>query len=426
MTVEKFYELLNKRILVLDGATGTELQKRGMPNGVCPEKWIYDNPQIIKEVQFLYKKSGSDVVYTPTFGGTRLKLDEFGFGEKVYEINKKLASFSREIMGNDGYVAGDIAPTGKFVEPFGELKFEDAVNVYKEQAKALYDGGVDFFIIETMIDIQETRAAVIAIKEICDLPIVACMTFTEDERTLTGTDPVTAVITLQSLGVHAVGCNCSVGPDSMVKIIKKIKPYSKVPLVAKPNAGLPKLIDGKTVFDMSAHEFASFIPQFVDAGVNMIGGCCGTSFEFIKKIKEIVKDAKPQMPVIKSISAVSSARGNVMLGPNKPVCIIGERINPTGKKKLQEELRENKFNEVKRLAIEQSQNGADILDVNVGTSGINEKEAMIEAVKVLATITNLPLAIDSSNPDVIEGALRIYPGRALINSVSKKKKIIRD
>jgi len=421
MTVNNFYDLLNNKILVLDGATGTELQKSGMPQGVCPEKWAFDNPEVIMDIHKKYIDSGSDIIYSSTFGGTRLKLSEFGLGDKTYELNVKLAKLAKEAAGTKGYVAGDIAPTGKFIEPFGDFPFEDAVNVYKEQAKALLDGGVDLFVLETMIDIQEIRAALIAVKEICDLPVIASMTFNEDQLTLTGTDPVSALITLQSLGADIVGCNCSTGPDKMVEVIKKMKPFAKVPLLAKPNAGLPKLKNGKTIFDMTADEFASFVPDFLDAGVNLIGGCCGTSFEYIKKVKEKVTGSLPQKPRIKSISALSSARKTVFHEIGKNICIIGERINPTGKKKLQEELREGKFDEVKRFAVEQAQSGSDLLDVNMGMSGIDEKKMMINAVKILSSSSNLPLVIDSSNPEVIEAALRIYPGRALINSISAEK-----
>ncbi|MCK4798776.1 MAG: homocysteine S-methyltransferase family protein [Spirochaetes bacterium] len=425
MTVKEFYKILQQKILILDGATGTQLQKRGMPKGVCPEQWVVDNPDVLIDIQREYKQSGSDVVYTCTLGATSLKLEEFGLENKAYELNKRLAQISREAMGNDGYVAGDMAPTGKFIEPFGDIPFEKAVDTYKEQATGLLHGGVDFFVIETMIDIQEMRAAIIAIKEVCDLPIIACLTYSEDGFTLTGTDPISALITLQSLGAHAVGCNCSTGPDAMVKIIQKIKPYSKVPLIAKPNAGLPKLINGETIFDMGAEEYSKHIPAFLDAGVNLIGGCCGTSFEYIRLIAEQAKNFKPILPSIKSISALSSVRNYVLPESGKPLNIVGERINPTGKKKLQAELKDGKFDEVKRFTIEQAQSGASILDVNMGMAGINEKEMMVKVVKLLSTISILPLTIDSSDPEVIEAALRIYPGRALINSISAEVKKIK-
>ncbi len=421
MTKKEFNDLLKKKILVLDGATGTELQKRGLPGGVCPEKWVLENPSVIQEVQKSYFDNGSDVVYSCTFGCNRLKLEEFGLEKDVYSMNKSLAGISKAIASKNQYVAGDIAPTGLFVEPFGELPFEECVAVYKEQAQGLLDGGVDFFVIETMIDIQEMRAAVIAIKEICDLPIIASMTFGEDGFTLTGTDAVTALITLQSLGVSAFGCNCSTGPDKMLEIIQKIKPYATIPLVAKPNAGLPKLRNGKTVFDMSPEEYGTYIPAFVEAGVNLMGGCCGTSPLYIAEIAKCTKKSKPAWTLRNKLPSLSSARGHLFLDLGTPVKVIGERINPTGKKKLQESLKEGKLDEVKRFAAEQELSGASLLDVNMGMPGINEKDMMIASIKMLSSSSKLPLVIDSSDPEIIKAALRIYPGRALINSISLEK-----
>ncbi|HBD92538.1 MAG: 5-methyltetrahydrofolate--homocysteine methyltransferase [Spirochaetes bacterium GWF1_31_7] len=421
MTKKEFNDLLKKKILVLDGATGTELQKRGLPGGVCPEKWVLENPSVIQEVQKSYFDNGSDVVYSCTFGCNRLKLEEFGLEKDVYSMNKSLAEISKAIASKNQYVAGDIAPTGLFVEPFGELPFEECVAVYKEQAQGLLDGGVDFFVIETMIDIQEMRAAVIAIKEICDLPIIASMTFGEDGFTLTGTDAVTALITLQSLGVSAFGCNCSTGPDKMLEIIKKIKPYATIPLVAKPNAGLPKLKNGKTVFDMTPEEYGTFVPAFVEAGVNLMGGCCGTSPLYIAEIAKCTTKSKPVWTLRNKLPSLSSARGHLFLDLGTPVKVIGERINPTGKKKLQESLKEGKLDEVKRFAAEQESSGASLLDVNMGMPGINEKDMMIASIKMLSSSSKLPLVIDSSDPEIIKAALRIYPGRALINSISLEK-----
>ena len=425
MTVKELYQRLQQQVLILDGATGTELQKRGMPKGVCPELWVSENPGAIIDIQQAYFAAGSDAVYSCTFGGNPIKLDEFGLGERTYELNKTLAEISRKAAdsaGREKLVFGDISPTGRFVAPFGDLPFEDAVNIYKEQVRGLRDGGVDGFVIETMIDIQEMRAAVIAIKETCDLPIIASMTYSEDGYTLTGTDPLAALITLQSLGAHIIGCNCSTGPDHMLEVIRKIKPYATVPLVAKPNAGLPTLIDGQTTFTMTAEEFASYTEAFVEAGVNILGGCCGTSPEYIRLTADIARSCSPEAPRQSTLAAVSSARKAQLLTKDGPVKVIGERINPTGKKKLQASLREGKLDLVKRFAIEQERSGASLLDVNMGMSGIDEAEMMLKSVNLLATTSTLPLVIDSSHPDIIEHALRIYPGRALINSISAERK----
>ena len=416
-----FKDYLREGIMVLDGAFGTELVKRGMPKGVCPEHWVIENPESIIDIQREYVKAGSDAVFSCTLGATRLKLDEYGLGDKVVEMNRKLVQLSREAVGPDKFVAGDISTTGHFVKPFGDMPFEQAVDIYKEQVKGLLEGGVDFFVIETMIDIQETRAALLAVKESCDLPVCVCMTFDEEGRTLTGTDPVTAVITLQSLGADAVGCNCSTGPQTMLKVIEKMKPHARVPIIAKPNAGLPKLIEGKTVFSMGPEEFGGYIKAFVDAGVNMIDGCCGTSPEYIRRIAGNITGMKPVHYDVKPESAITSSRKTVHISFDNPVAIIGERINPTGKKKLQEELREGKTFEVRRFAAEQVESGAVVLDVNTGMPGIDEKETMVKLVELLSSLVETPLCIDSSSPEVIEAALRIYPGRALINSISAEK-----
>ncbi len=417
----QFKKLVSQKIQILDGATGTELQKRGMPTGVCPEQWVIENPNAIKEIQKAYIDAGSNIIYTCTFGGNRVKLEEFGLGERTFEINQRLAQLSKETAAGKCLVAGDLASTGRFIKPLGDMSFEACVDIYKEQVQGLLAGGVDLFVIETMLDIQEARAALLAVKESCDLPVCVSMSFDESMRTLTGTDPVTALITLQSLGADAVGCNCSTGPEHMVEIITKMKPYARVPLMAKPNAGLPKLVNNVTVFDMGPEEFGSFAENFIQAGVNIIGGCCGTSPEYIKELCRNCGDLKPRHFEYSEYSAITSSAKTVFFGINKPVAIVGERINPTGKKKLQAELKEGSTNEIRRFALEQMEKGADILDVNVGMPGIDEKEVMLNTVRLLGSICDAPLCLDSSSPEVLEAALRIYPGRALINSISQEK-----
>jgi len=421
MKRESFRQYLQKGFLILDGATGTELQKRGMPGGVCPEQWVVDNPWAIIDLQKKYVAAGSNVVYTCTFGGNRVKLEGFGLGDKVIELNRTLARLSREAVGDSGFVAGDLAPTGDFIEPFGDLSFEEVVDIYKEQVAGLLEGGVDYFVIETMMDIQEARAALIAVRESCDLPVCVSMTFDENRKTLTGTDAVTALITLQSLGADAVGCNCSTGPKDMLKIISQMKPYAKVPLMAKPNAGLPKLVDGKTVFDMGAEEFGTFVAPLVSAGANMIGGCCGTSPEYIEQIRKNITGLGPVAPEVKAVSALTSSRKTLFINSADKFPVIGDRINPAAEKNLQDELKEGETYEVQQLAAEQVQNGADILDINVELPGTDETESMKTVVEFIGSRFNVPVCIDSSSPEAVEKALRIYPGRALIKSISAKK-----
>jgi 5-methyltetrahydrofolate--homocysteine methyltransferase len=412
--------LLRRRIVVLDGATGTELQKRGMPSGVCPELWCLDNIHLIEGIHSEYQRAGADVVYSATFGANRIKLNQYGISD-VRGTNRELALAARRAVGKGGLVAGDMGATGRFVEPFGDLAFEEAVEIFREQAEGLAEGGVDLFVIETMIDIQEARAALIAVKEVADTFAMVTMTYEKDGRTLNGTDPVTALITLQSLGADAVGCNCSTGPEEMIQLIDDMKPYSTVPLVAKPNAGIPKLVGNRTVFTMKPLEFSFFGKEFALKGVNMIGGCCGTTPEHIEKLKGAVAKEKAWLPIRRSISAVSSARKSLLFDKDKPLVIIGERINPTGKKALQGELLEGKTALLREMAREQEKRGAELLDVNVGVPGIDETKVMAEAISALAETTDLPLVVDSAHAETMEEALRLYPGRALLNSISGEK-----
>ncbi|MFA7230601.1 MAG: homocysteine S-methyltransferase family protein [Victivallaceae bacterium] len=422
MKREDFRKLIENKIVILDGATGTELIKRGMPQGVCPELWALENPQAIIDIQRQYLQAGSDIVYVPSFGGNCCKLNEFGIAGRLAEINRELARISREaVKDRGGYTFGDLAPTGNFVEPVGNVKFEDAVNVYKEQVMALLEGGVDGFVIETMLDIQETRAALLAVKESCDLPVIISMTFEPGGRTLTGNDPLAALITLQALGADAFGCNCSTGPADMVLLMRKLKPYATIPLMAKPNAGLPKLVNGATVFEMNPEAFGAAASELVGAGANIIGGCCGTTPEHIRSLVEQAAKWRPEPPEITAISALSSSAGYSFIGQGKPLTVIGERINPTGKKNLQEELRQGKLRIVEQFAAEQATAGASVLDVNMGLSGINEKQMMVEAIKKLSQSSQRPLCIDSTDSETVEAALRIYPGRALVNSISAEK-----
>ncbi|OGP67151.1 MAG: 5-methyltetrahydrofolate--homocysteine methyltransferase [Deltaproteobacteria bacterium RBG_16_44_11] len=426
MTNGKIKNLLTKKIVILDGATGTELQKKGMPAGACPESWCLENPQVIKDIHVSYQQAGAQIVYTCTFGANRFKLQQYGVKDNVHQVNRKLAQLAKQACGKKTLVAGDIGPTGLFIEPFGKLPFEEAVDAFKEQVRGLIDGGCDLIVIETMIDIQETRAALLAVKEIKDIFTIVSMTYEEDAHTLSGTDPVSALITLQSLGADAVGCNCSTGPEKMVDLIAAMKPYATVPLTAKPNAGVPRLENGKTVFDMEAKAFAAFGRKLAAAGANMLGGCCGTTPEHIKKLAQITAGIKPKPPLIKSISALSSARRFLLLDKNKPLFIVGERINPTGKKALQQELMEGKTSLIRQMALEQEKQGASLLDINIGQPGIDEVKTIKTVVGLLSTVSRLPLVIDSSRIETIEAALRLYPGRMLINSISgETQKMVR-
>ena len=421
MTKTEFAELVKKGPILLDGATGTNLQNAGMPVGVCPEQWILENPFVMIALQKAYVEAGTDILYAPTFTANRIKLDEYGLGDKLEEMNKELIALSKEAAQGKALVAADMTMTGQQLYPIGELMFEDLVDVYKEQAEVLANAGADLFVVETMMSLQESRAAVLAIREVCDLPIMVSLTYNPDGRTLYGTDPATATVVLQSLGADAIGINCSTGPEDMIVPVRKMAEYATIPILAKPNAGLPELENGVTVYKTGPDEFAACGKQLVEAGASIIGGCCGTTPAHIKALKEAVKDMPVHAPLAKKRRVLTSERRLVEIDLNGRFMVIGERINPTGKKKLQAELKEGKLNIVRDMALDQERNGADILDVNMGMNGIDEKEMMLNTIYEVTTTVDCPLCIDSSYVEVIEAALRIYPGRALINSISMEK-----
>lgn len=422
MTREEFRDFFDNRIVFLDGATGTSLQKAGMPTGVCPEQWILEHKNVLVDLQKEYVNAGSHILYAPTFSGNRIKLLEYGLADKLEEMNKELVALSKEAAGGKALVAGDLTMTGEQLYPSGNLQFEELVDIYKEQIQCLVNAGVDLLVVETMMSLQEVRAAVIAAKEICELPVMVTMTFNEDDRTLYGTDPATAVVVLQSLGVDAVGVNCSQGPDALVSVIEEMKKYATVPLIAKPNAGIPTLNeDGETVFDMEEEDFAFHMKALVEAGASVIGGCCGTTPSYMKATIEAVSGIQVQSPLSSQGRVLCSERKTLKIPLDGKFMIVGERINPTGKKQLQSQLKEGKLDKVLEMAREQEKDGATILDINVGMNGIDEKEVMLKTIYQVSRVVDTPLCIDSSYIEVIEAALRIYPGRALINSISLEK-----
>lgn len=291
MTREKFASLAAEKVVMLDGATGTELVKAGMPKGVCPELWVYENPDIIAQLHKGYREAGSDIVYAPTFGANRFKLEEFSLETRLEQLNITLAV--RAKADTDAFVFGDLAPTGRFIEPFSDCPFEKAVEVYREQVAALIKGGVDGFVIETMIDIQETRAAILAVRSLCDLPVMVSVTFEQDGRTLNGTDVCACLAIAQSFDIDAFGCNCSAGPEKMSEWVRAMSEHARIPILAKPNAGLPKLVDGKTVFDMGPEEFSEKSLMLHQAGASIIGGCCGTTPRHIQLAAQKLRDCSP-------------------------------------------------------------------------------------------------------------------------------------
>lgn len=421
----QFKQFIDSKIIMLDGATGSNLMDNGMPVGVCPEKWILDNPKHLINLQRDYIKAGSNIVLAPTFTANRIKLAEYGLEKDIIDINERLVGLSKKAIAEEGYrayVAGDLTMTGKQLKPIGTMELEELIDVYKEQAQILVKAGVDLFIVETMMNLAEARAALIAIKEVCDLPVMVSLTFNEDGKTLFGQTPETSVVVLQSLGADAVGINCSTGPDKMIPLVKRMLKYAKVPVFAKPNNGMPELIDGVTKYTMTPSEFASYGKELVDAGVRAIGGCCGTTPKHISELKKYTRNVNVAEEETTTRGVLASEYKICDIDIDGNFIIIGERINPTGKKMLQEELRAGKMDMVISMAEEQVAAGAKVLDINMGMNGIDELAMMKEAIYQVMSTVDVPLCIDSSHIDIIEEALRIYPGRALINSISLEEK----
>ena len=426
MTREEFKELA-KGLIYLDGATGSNLVKAGMPSGVCPEQWILEHPEVMLELQEKYVAAGTNILYAPTFTANRVKLAEYGLEDNLKPMIHELVMISRKAAataaeGQKVYVAGDLTMTGEQLKPMGSMELETLIDVYKEQILALAEAGVDLLVVETMMSLAEARAALIAAKEVCGLPVMVTMTFEPDGRTLFGTDAKTAAIVLESLGACAVGVNCSTGPAHMKEIISCMVSHTKeIPIIAKPNAGLPFLDEqGHTCYNMDPEEFAEEMKLLVEAGATVLGGCCGTTPEFIKGLYDIFGKEIGAMPARRdpAVRYLTSERQTVGFGLDGNFIVVGERINPTGKKLLQAQLREGNMDKVLQFAEEQEKCGAQILDVNMGMSGIDEKDMMLRALQEVSGVTSLPLSLDSSHVDVLEAALRHYPGRALINSVS--------
>ena len=425
MTREEFSTLSKCHILYLDGATGSNLVKAGMPSGVCPEQWILEHRDVMLKLQKDYVQAGTNILYAPTFTANRIKLSEYHLEKNMSAMIHELVAISREAAtsspGHTVLVAGDLTMTGEQLKPMGKMELEDLIDIYKEQILSMVDAGVDLLVVETMMSLAETRAALIAAKEVCDLPVIATLTFEADGRTLFGTDAKTAAIVLESLGASAIGANCSTGPAQMESIISDMVTHTRIPVIAKPNAGLPFLDEnGNTCYNMEAEEFAEEMEILVNAGAAILGGCCGTTPEFIRQIHDRfgteAKATAARRP--EGIRYLTSERITHSFGLEDGFFVVGERINPTGKKALQAQLREGNFEKVIQFAEEQETCGAKVLDINMGMSGIDEKLCMLRALEEVSGVTNLPLSLDSSYVEVLEAALRNYPGRALVNSVS--------
>ena len=438
MTKQEFREKVQEKILILDGATGSNLLKRGMPYGVCTELWVTEHRDVMIQLQREYIEKGSDIIYAPTFSGNRVKLKEYGLLERMEELNRELVEISKEAAQGNALVAGDITMTGAQLEPMGDMTFDELIDIYKEQIEILVKAGVDLLVVETMMSLQETRAAVIAAGEMCELPVMATLSFKENGKTLYGVSAKSAVAVLQGLGVDAVGINCSAGPDKMLSVIEEMKKYATVPVIAKPNAGMPKLMpDGTTSYDMDAETFAEYMEKLVDAGADLIGGCCGTTPEFIGKIAKpvgkTVRQKEERIPVQTAEGqnpTQQTEEQTIFLASEREVysftsgqkLTVGGLIDFSKNQELVEDYQEEIFDTAVDLAFEMEDEEADIIRICVsaeekdraagssGTSEINEAEAILAVAEELSRNVNLPLMMASTSPETIEYVCRHFSG----------------
>lgn len=407
-------EKIRKEITYFDGGAGTLLQSWGLKAGEYPENWNISNPDKIVEMHRMYLDAGTQIITSNTFGANSLKFDNL---EEI--INAAIANAQKAVEGYNAYVALDVGPLGKMLEPLGDLPFEKAVEIFSETIRIGAKAGADLVLIETMNDSYEAKAALLAAKESCNLPVFVTCVYDESKKLMTGADPAAMIAMLEGLGADAIGMNCSLGPKQMVEIVPEFAKYSSVPIIVNPNAGLPRNVNGKTVFDIDADEFSDIMCDIVKAGATIIGGCCGTTPDHIRKTVEKTGNLPFTLPEKKNYTVVSSYTHAVEIG-NAPV-IIGERINPTGKKRFKEALRQNDIGYILNEGLAQNKKGVSILDVNVGLPEIDEPEMMVSVIKALQSVIDLPLQIDTVDISAMERAMRIYNGKALINSVNGKE-----
>lgn len=416
----KFRKFLQNNIVILDGGMGTLLQQNGLIPGEYPERWNASHQNIVIEIEKAYFDAGANVVATNTFGANGLKFDDEEL-DKLVTLAIKNAKVARKLStgSQEKYISLSIGPSGRMLKPYGDFEFEDCVQLFSKVVRIAEKEGVDLYTIETMNDSYETKAAVLAVKENSNKPIIVTNAYGSDEKLMTGASPEAMTFMLEGLGVDAIGANCSLGPKELSSVIDRILKVSSLPVVMKPNAGIPVLEDGKTVFKVEPEEFSDIVSQMAKKGVRAVGGCCGTTPQYIKLISEKCKEIKPVKVREKDITAISSYTHEVIIG-DEPI-LIGERINPTGKKKFKQALIDNDINYILNEGLKQQERKVHALDVNVGIPEIDEKEMMKKAVFELQSIIDLPLQIDTADPAAMEAGLRIYNGKPLINSVNGKK-----
>lgn len=416
----KFIDFLHQGAVILDGGMGTLLQKSGLLPGEKPEEWCLSHPEIITSIHKAYFDAGSNVVCTNTFGANTLKFSEEVLSDLI-KAAVKLAKKARDesVSAGEKFIALDVGPLGKLLKPFGDLEFEDAVAIFKKTIRIGSLCGVDLIFIETMNDSYETKAALLAAKEASDLPVLVSNAYSADSKLMTGASPAAMVAMLEGMGADAIGANCSLGPKQLRNVAEELLKYASVPVILKPNAGLPKTVNKNTVFDIEPEEFAEEVFSLMQKGVSVVGGCCGTTPEYIAALKKKCGKFVPKKTVKKNLAMVSSYTSAVVFG-DSPI-LIGERINPTGKKRFRAALIERDFGYILNEGLRQKEKGAHILDVNVGIPDVEEKTVLKETVEKLQATLDLPLQIDTSNPEAMEAALRTYNGKPMINSVNGKK-----
>lgn len=432
MTRQEFRELCEKKILILDGATGSNLQRRGMPQGVCPELWITEHPQALMDLQREYIEAGSDIVYAPTFGANRIKLAEYGLEDRLEELNQTLVHISKEAADGQALVAADITMTGAQLEPMGDLTFDQLVEVYREQVQVLAQAGADLVVVETMLSLQETRAAVQGAREACDLPVMATLSFQGNGMTLYGVSAASAAVVLQGMGVDAVGVNCSAGPDEMAETVRMIRQAATIPVIAKPNAGLPKLRqDGTAEYDMSAEEFAGHMEALIQAGASIVGGCCGTAPEYIRLLSQRVKGESSFCVDAHGVTAadgesageksalhdsVPEQAQKILLATERSVyefapgqkLSVGRDIDFSANPELVEEYQEDCFDTALDLAFDQED--CDILCLSAKAGGVDEGEALLALAQELSGSVGAPFLLSSDSPEALKHVIQHFPG----------------
>ncbi len=414
-----FREFLQNNTVLLDGGTGTLLQASGLPLGELPERWNITHAQTLVDIHKAYFDAGSNVVCTNTFGANALKFSEKELGE-IIRVGVENAKKAKELScgAQEKFIALDIGPLGRLLKPYGDLAFEDAVSLFKTVVKMGYESGADLVLLETFNDSYETKAAVLAVRETCDLPLLVSCVYGEDKKLMTGASPTAMTAMLEGLGVDALGANCSLGPKQLAQTVEDLLAFSSTPVLVKPNAGLPVFDGEKTVYDITAEDFAGQVAEFVKKGARLVGGCCGTTPEYIRALKKQIENIPTAKIEQKNISCVCSYTHAVEL--DKPI-LIGERINPTGKKRFKQALIDGDLDYALGEAVMQKDKGAHILDVNVGLPDIDEAETLESYIQAIQATVDLPLQIDTSNALALEKAMRVYNGKPLVNSVSGKK-----